>query len=129
MRRLHRHWDTALGVAVGVGFLVLSPVLVPIALYLHHREEKRMRAAVGSFACLNCGGVLGEQALQLADEAWSAQFGALAQGGIRRRIVKTFDAMCPHCGAQHKFMAADNSFILAQGGHPRHQPTGSSSGG
>jgi hypothetical protein len=75
-----------------------------------------MRAAVVNFACLSCGGILGAEALHLADDAWAAYFATLAQDGIRRRVVKNFDAICPHCGAHHKFIASGRTFILARPG-------------
>jgi hypothetical protein len=113
MRRRHRHWDTVLAVAFGVAFLVLLPVMAPVAFYLHCRDEKRMRATAVNFACLSCGGILGTEALQLADDAWASHFATLTQDSIRLRLVKNSDAICPHCGAHHKFIASGRSFILA----------------
>ena len=66
-------------------------------------------------------------ALKLADEAW-ANYVAKLDGGVddateptrdwsklyRRRIVKLYDAICPHCGAYHSYAAKQRTFILAR---------------
>jgi transcription elongation factor Elf1 len=114
-------------VAGGIVVVILLPVLLPIALFLHSRDEKRMRALAETFRCLRCGLVLGADALKLADEAW-ANYVAKLDGGAgdateptrdwsklyRRRIVKLYDAICPHCGAYHSYAAKQRTFILAR---------------
>ena len=103
--------------AGGVVAVILSPVLLPIALWLHAREQKRMRAVAECFTCLSCGRILGASSLRLADEAWSAHMAELTQeheGSILRfRVEKRFDAVCANCGTYHKFVPKDRTFILA----------------
>jgi hypothetical protein len=102
----------------GILFLVLSPVLIPIALLLHSRDQKRMRSLVETFACLSCGRILGADALRLADERWAKHLNDLARhyegAGIRYRVVRNFDAICPHCGAYHAFIPKQRTFVLAR---------------
>jgi hypothetical protein len=126
-RRRHRWWHTVLYVAGGIVVVILLPVLLPVALLLHSRDEKRMRALAETFRCLSCGLVLGTSALKLADEAW-ADYVAKLDGGAgdatgptrdwsklyRRRIVKGYDAICPHCGAYHSYVAKQRTFILTR---------------
>lgn len=119
-------WRTAVAVSAGVAAIILSPILLPIALFLHSRDEKRMRALVAIFPCRKCGRILGADALRIADEAWArhlADVARHAQGGvIRYRLVKNADAICPHCGTNHKFMPKQRSFIA---GRREDHPTGS----
>ena len=125
-RRRYRRWHTALAVIAAVVAVILSPILLPIALWLHARDEKRMRALAETFLCLSCGRTLGAASLKLADEAWANYVAGLDRGVDatqptrdwiklhRPRLVKNYDAICPHCGAYHKFIAKERSFILAR---------------
>jgi hypothetical protein len=114
-------------VAGGIVFVISLPVLLPIALFLHSRDEKRMRALAETFRCLSCGLVLGAESLKLADEAWANYVAKLDGDGddatqptrdwsklYRRRIVKGYDAICPHCGAYHSYVAKQRTFILTR---------------
>ncbi len=134
-RRRYRRWHTAAAVAGSVVAVILSPVLLPIALLLHARDETRMRALADHFACLSCGGILGADLLRLADEAWSAHMAELTRGHgdriVRFRVEKRFDAICANCGTYHKFVPKDRTFILARReeippkpAEQRPQPTG-----
>ena len=125
-RRRHRWWHTVLYVAGGIVVIILLPVLLPIALFLHSRDEKRMGALADGFRCLRCSLVLGAGTLKLADEAWADYVAKLDRGVdnaeptrdwntlYRRRIVKMYDAICPHCGAYHSYAAKQRTFILAR---------------
>ena len=112
--------------AGGIVFVILLPVLLPIALFQHSRDEKRMRALAETFRCLSCGLVLGAEALKLADEAWANYVAKLDRGVDnseptrdwktlhRRRIVKGYDAICPHCGTYHSYASKERTFILSR---------------
>ena len=117
-----RRWRTAVAVSAGVAAIILSPILLPIALFLHSQDEKRMRALMEIFPCRKCGRILGADALRIADEAWATHLADVArhsQGGvIRYRLVKNADAICPHCGAHHKFMPKERSFIPVRPENP-----------
>ena len=126
MRRRHRPWHTPLYVIAGILMVILLPILLPIALWLHSRDEKRMRALAETFRCLNCGHTLGADSLKLADEAWANYAAGLNRGVdttqptrdwnklYRPRLVKNYDAICPNCGTYHKFITKQRSFILAR---------------
>jgi hypothetical protein len=106
-------------VAGGIVFVILLPVMLPIALFLHSRDEKRMRALAETFLCLSCGLVLGAESLKLADEAWANYVAKLNETNdgstlYRRRIVKGYDAICPHCGTYHSYASKERTFILAR---------------
>lgn len=109
-----KRWRTAGAVTTAVAAIILTPIMLPIALYLHARDVKRMRALAHAYPCRKCGRLLGTGSLRMADEAWAsylAQVGHNSQGGvIRYRLVKTIDAICPHCGTQYKFVPNDRSF-------------------
>jgi hypothetical protein len=116
MRRRYPRLHMAGVVIFVIGAIVLTPILLPIALYQHARDEKRMRALVETFACLSCGRVLGAASLNLADNAWRVYLTEWAHKfegtAIRYRVVKYFDAICPHCGAYHKFVPKQRTFSL-----------------
>jgi hypothetical protein len=120
-----RRVNTAIAVITAIAGLILSPVLLPIALFLHSRDQKRMHVLAEIFACLSCGRILGADSLRLADEVWAVHLAELARDyegtGIRYRVVRNFDAICPHCGTYHKFMPKDRTFvrsIIPQSGLP-----------
>ena len=106
--------------------VILLPILLPVALWLHSRDEKRMRALAETFRCLSCGRTLGADSLKLADEAWANYATGLNRGVdttqptrdwnklYRPRLVKNYDAICPNCGTYHKFIAKQRTFILAR---------------
>jgi hypothetical protein len=77
-----------------------------------------MRALVKTFGCLSCGCALSADSLRLADEAWSKYMADLDRdhggAGIRFRVEKTFDAICPNCGAHHKFDGKRRTFVLTR---------------
>jgi DNA-directed RNA polymerase subunit RPC12/RpoP len=126
-RRRHRRWHTPLYVIGGIVFVILLPVLLPVALFLHSRDQKRMRALAEIFACLSCGRTLGADSLKLADEAWANYVAKLNRDVdtthpttrdwnkfYRPRLVKDYDAVCPNCGTYHKFIAKERTFILTR---------------
>jgi hypothetical protein len=138
-RRRFRRFHTAVAVTLAVIAVILSPILLPIALWLDARDQKRMRALIDTFPCLKCGEVLGAEALRLAGESWSAYLAGLRDEDdgrvIRRRIVRNFDAICPHCGSYHTFDPKGRNFTLTppeyiqirEGGRARSQDGGTSS--
>ena len=112
-------WRTAVAVTVGVVAVMLSPILLPVALIFHAADAKRMRALAETFPCLKCGRILGADSLRITDEAWAEYLAEVTRnsiGAIRSRLVKYIDAICPHCGAHHKFTPKQRSFVSAHTG-------------
>lgn len=123
-RRRHRYLHNATAVIAGTLFVMLSPILLPVALILHSREQKRMRFLAETFPCLSCGRILGAESLRLADTQWENRLAGLtrdhAGSGIRFRIVRDVDAICPNCGTQHKFIAKLATFVPSEPMSGRH---------
>lgn len=92
-------------ILVLVAFVLLSPVLVPIGVAMGALDRRRLKAAVRDFVCLNCGSVLGTISLELAEDAQRSETRELLRrwSGGRLRIVKTYSAICPSCGARYAF--------------------------
>lgn len=101
--------ELVLGVTVLSLFLLMLPICLPIALGEMKRDDRRRRRVVRSFPCLHCGKILGERSLELADQAWSRILDQRQQSEQTnltersQRIVRTLDAICPHCGHPHHF--------------------------
>jgi predicted RNA-binding Zn-ribbon protein involved in translation (DUF1610 family) len=117
MRRIgSRVKEFVFGLAIILGavlFILLSPVLIPIAGIAHQRDIKRMRELARTFICLNCGKVLGKEAIGLGDEAWSRHIDEVLKQcppRTRLRVVRTVHAVCPHCGALYQYIDKARSF-------------------
>ena len=95
---------------VAFPFLVLLaiPVLMlfvliggPLTLCVMFVHARRLRRAVRTFACVDCGQVLGLDSLELAGKEWSRH-----DPGILvhyRGPERTLDAICPNCGTRYSF--------------------------
>jgi hypothetical protein len=126
MRRRHRRWHAPLYLIGGIVFVILLPVLLPVALFLHSRDQKRMRALAEIFACLSCGRTLGADSFKLSDEAWANYLAELNHGADTTqpardwnkfhipRLVKEYDAICPNCGTYHAYVPKERTFILTR---------------
>jgi hypothetical protein len=98
----------------GVLVVVLFPLYIPIVGYLVRRDEKRKLALAERFPCSQCRRVLGAEALRLADERWARHMTELhrrSPEGVRFRVVRTLDAICPDCGAQYQFLPKTLTFV------------------
>ncbi len=110
--------ELILGVTVLSLFLLTLPIGLPIALLQSNQDDRHRRRTVRAFPCLTCGKPLGERSLELADQAWAQtldrwQQWDLANPGFRsRRISRTIDAICPHCGQPHRYDLTSRQFFL-----------------
>jgi hypothetical protein len=68
-------------------------------------DKRVLRRAARRFACPTCGTVLGEAAVELADNLWRRHMQVLFERnpGVKLRIVRTLDAVCTQCGARFRF--------------------------
>ncbi|QDT21056.1 hypothetical protein [Gimesia chilikensis] len=98
-------------------FILLLPILVPYSLLMDRVEKRRRRQLASRFVCEQCGKVLGVEALQLADERWDEivkEIIAKSEPGTRLRLVRTVDAICPHCGCQYLYRKAERTFVVRE---------------
>jgi hypothetical protein len=95
-----------------VAFVIASPVLIPIALILHARDQRRMQTAAATASCEHCGATLGTESLRRADAAWATHVSALQQARptIRFRLVRRLWATCATCDAEYDFDATLRTF-------------------
>jgi hypothetical protein len=99
-----------------VVFILLSPVLVPIAFLSYAIDQKRMYLAAEGFRCIGCGVVLGRVAIQRADDEWGRYMDELHRQnpGYRFRVERTVQAICTECEKQYRFCGKTNNFIESQ---------------
>ena len=86
-----------------IGFVLLLPIVIPLGLILHALSRHRLGAAARRRSCPTCGQILGDRAIDLADAAWEEhlrQHRESAQSDSIPRMVRTIDAICPHCRAR-----------------------------
>lgn len=105
-RRRNPHWLVTIGIASAfVALLVCMPLILPFVLLSVERDRRRLRRAANTFACLKCGNAIGAAGVKLADAAVAAEAAEFARlhPGIRRRTVRSLDAICPRCGARYSF--------------------------
>src|SRR5262245_31241846 len=95
-----------------IGFVILSPLMVPTALILHGVYLRRLRAAADQFKCFECGQILGRKSIELADGEWARRMREYTDQhpGIRIRVVRNLHAICPNCGRQYQFDEKTRSF-------------------
>jgi predicted RNA-binding Zn-ribbon protein involved in translation (DUF1610 family) len=98
-------------------FILLLPIILPVSLLQSQREKRRMRNLASRFVCLECGEVLGVEAIRLADERWDEIVKAIIsrnEPGTRLRLVRTVDAICPHCGCLYLYRKAERTFVVRE---------------
>lgn len=100
-------------IAGAVLLVVLLPVIIPFLAFTQWRDGKRLRALARDFTCLQCGKVMGEQAVALGDAFWRDHMATLQATSptIRFRVVRTVHAVCPHCGAKYQFMDDNRTLV------------------
>lgn len=97
--------------------ILLLPIILPVSLLQSQREKRRMRNLASRFVCLECGEVLGVEAIRLADERWDEIVKAIIsrnEPGTRLRLVRTVDAICPHCGCQYLYRKVERTFVVRE---------------
>jgi hypothetical protein len=96
--------------------LVCLPVIIPAFIVLEAVQKRRLRRAARSFTCLNCGKLLGANAVAVADAEWSRYVRELMRQhpGVKLRLVRTVDAICPGCGACYMFRESERTFVMGQ---------------
>ncbi|MBN70069.1 MAG: hypothetical protein CME32_12425 [Gimesia sp.] len=97
--------------------ILLLPILVPYSLLKDRVEKRRRRQLASRFVCEQCGEVLGVEALQLADEHWDEIVKAIiakSEPGTRLRLVRTVEAICPHCGCLYLYRKAEGTFVVRE---------------
>ena len=80
-------------------------------------KSERRRQLASRFVCLECGEVLGVEAIRLADERWEEIVKAIIsynETGTRLRLVRTVDAICPHCGCLYLYHQAERTFVVRE---------------
>jgi hypothetical protein len=94
-------------------FLALLPLLLPIAIVQNRMRDRRILREVSQFVCVSCGTRLGVEALRLADERWRTIVADLhaKSPGMRFRLVRDVDAVCPCCGREYQYLDADRSLV------------------
>ncbi len=96
------------------GCLLLSPVILPFALITGALTGRRRKRDAEEFDCVQCGSVLGQSAIDKADEYWRDHVRDLRQRfpGIRFRLVRKVWAICDTCGARYNYRTEERTFVL-----------------
>jgi predicted RNA-binding Zn-ribbon protein involved in translation (DUF1610 family) len=99
---------------MAVGFILLLPVIIPVAGLQNAVYKRRLLKAANAFACVNCGRILGPDALCRADEVWSEHVRELMRQnpGMRFRMIRTVHAICPGCGTRYTFREKERTFSV-----------------
>jgi DNA-directed RNA polymerase subunit RPC12/RpoP len=99
-----------------VAFLITIPVWLPCVFVWRAMHKLRLRKAANRFVCVNCGKTLGVEALRLADREWGEYVQKLMHDnpGVKFRLVRTLDAICPACGTRYSFRERERTFVLEE---------------
>ncbi len=94
-----------------VGSLLLLPVLIPYVLVTESWNERRLRAALRRTACITCGNLLTEKALERVQNEAEESRQAMDRGNtaVRYRMMpRPYIAMCTVCGQAYKWVRERN---------------------
>ncbi len=94
--------------------ILLVPILVPYSLLKDRVEKRRRRQLASRFVCLECGEILGVEAIRLADERWDEmelQMMRIEEPVARVVRSRLLDAICPHCGCQYLYHKMEQTFL------------------
>lgn len=93
--------------------LVFLPVIIPVVALLDLAYRNRLKTAACACACLSCGRILALESTRLADAAWEKRIRELLEKspGIRFRLVRHLQAICPTCGACYAFLERERTFV------------------
>jgi hypothetical protein len=94
--------------------ILATPVVIPIAVLLHWRDQRRLRKAALKQACPTCHRQLGVESLVKANEELASEVAELRKShpGVRFRIVRTMDAIRMNCGARLRFRKEFRDFVV-----------------
>ncbi len=103
-----------LGFLITVLFILLLPIILPIALIQDWRRTRRIAKVISSFVCVSCGAMLGMEAVRLGDERWRAIIADLHERfpNDRLRILRDIHAICPKCGREYMYRDVDCSLVV-----------------
>jgi hypothetical protein len=112
-RFLKRRESKIAGAIFITAFILLLPVIVPVALLLDAAYRHRVRAAARWFRCTGCGSVLGLESLRLADAAWAEKMRLLQERhpGIKFQIIRNLHAICAVCGRRYRYQDNNRTFV------------------
>lgn len=112
--RSSRWENIQIGIYV-ITFLLLSPVLIPIACLLGFFDDRQKNKAANRFPCTNCGQILGTISIELANtEQYESMQRILRENpGMRiQPAERTTHAICSNCGAKFTYLEKDRLFKL-----------------
>ena len=95
--------------------ILLLLVSLPFTAIQLKREKHKLGKLAGEFVCLECGEIMGMEAIRLADERWAnvvKQKMAEKTYKLGMRMVRSVDAVCPHCGCIYLYREEDQSFVV-----------------
>lgn len=96
--------------------ILLFPVFLAYGVFTHFQRRRRMRQAAKRSVCPECGTILGDDALRLADQLWIEDVSRLRRQnpGVKFRLVRLVDAVCQSCGASLRFSEKTNVFEITK---------------
>ncbi|MBN70070.1 MAG: hypothetical protein CME32_12430 [Gimesia sp.] len=106
-----------LAVLLGIAIcMLLLPVILPLTVLGQKRYQKRLRGLAEKYVCVECGELLGTEAIQLADERWEemSEERRRRSPNIKFRLVRNLQAICPHCGCEYRYQEAEATFIVRE---------------
>jgi hypothetical protein len=96
--------------------LILLPIAFPWAMIDFEIKNRQKQAAAAKFSCTECGIILGERGLQLADIQFQEYADRLhaENPDWRFRIVRSIQAICHNCGAEFTYLEQAQTFEKGQ---------------
>lgn len=97
----------------GAAFLVLLPLLVPVAVTQNWIRTRRILNLACNSDCVACGARLGAEAIHRANERWKTIVANVRakSPGMRFRLVCDIDAICPSCGQGYAYQETVRSLV------------------
>ena len=88
-----------------IGVFLAMPFILPYVAVSEARRKRRLQKCVSSTYCEECGQLLGTPSVELSNKMWRQHVQELHEKhpGVRFRLVRPHDSICPHCKTEYKF--------------------------
>ncbi len=99
-------------------FILLLPIIIPLLPVLVYFDDRQKLKAADRFPCTNCGQILGQPALELADRKWHKLMSRMHSENpdIKFRPPdRTVHAICTRCNTRFTYSAQTKIFTRASG--------------
>lgn len=96
-----------------IGAILAMPVVLPYMAISEARRRRRLQKFVSATTCEECGQLLGATSIELSNSEWRQHVQELhaKHPGVRFRLVRPHDSICPNCKTQCRFNPKQSEMV------------------